>query len=141
MKQNVHLITLGVADLDVSAHFYEALGWQRAENCPPELVAFNLPTAVLGLYPRSKLEEDTGFTFSGSSAAIMLSCNQSSRDEVDVVMQAAKAAGARIVQPAHDVFWGGYGGYFADPDGHLWEVAFNPFSKLGPRDEFQWGGF
>ena len=140
MKQRVHLITLGVDDLDRAAAFYDALGWERAENCPPELVAYDLFGATLGLYPRAKLSQDIGADLPAGSGAATLSCNQADRETVDAVMAAARAAGAEIVKEAHEVFWGGYGGYFRDPDGHIWEVAHNPFATLGPNDEFQWNG-
>jgi catechol 2,3-dioxygenase-like lactoylglutathione lyase family enzyme len=120
------LITLGVADLDRSLRFYEALGWQRG-NEDPGVVFFQLPGFILALWARQALAEDasvkdTGAVFSGMGLAY----NARSKAEVDAVLAEATAAGARLLKAAHDTFWGGYSGYFADPDGHPWEVAFNP---------------
>lgn len=139
MRQRVHLITLGVDDLDRSASFYEALGWIRAES-PPGIVAFDLYGATLGLYPRADLARDIGVDLPRGAGAVTLACNTREKAEVTEVLTAAEAAGAKILKPAHGVFWGGHIGYFADPDGHVWEVAWNPHSPLGPNDEFQWNG-
>ncbi|MEM7546820.1 MAG: VOC family protein, partial [Pseudomonadota bacterium] len=120
--------------------FYDALGWTRADNCPPGLVAYDLYGATLGLYPRADLARDTGLELPRGSGAVTLSCNVREKGEVAAVTAAASAAGAKVVKPPHDVFWGGHIAYFADPDGHIWEVAFNPHAPLGPNDEFQWNG-
>ena len=126
MEQRVSLITLGVADLGRSLRFYEALGWKRG-NRDDGVVFFQLPGAIFALWPRASLAEDakvadTGAAFSGMTLAY----NARSKADVDAVLAEAKAAGAKILKPAEDVFWGGYSGYFADPDGHVWEVAWNP---------------
>jgi catechol 2,3-dioxygenase-like lactoylglutathione lyase family enzyme len=126
MEQRLSLVTLGVGDLDRSRRFYEALGWKRG-NHDEGVVFFQLPGMIFGLWGRAALAEDAklkdrGATFSG----IMLSYNARSKAEVDAVLAEAKAAGGVILKPAQDVFWGGYSGYFADPDGHPWEVAWNP---------------
>ncbi len=140
MKQRVHLITLGVDDLTRAAAFYDAMGWQRADNCPPGMVAYDLYGATLGLYPRADLTRDMGIDLPTGSGAVTLACNTSDKAEVTSVIDAARAAGARILKDPHDVFWGGHIAYFADPDGHVWEVAFNPHAPLGAHDEFQWNG-
>lgn len=140
MKQRVHLITLGVDDLDASAAFYDALGWTRVETEAEGIVAFNLYGATLGLYPRADLARDIGRDLPRGSGAMTLACNVREKPEIDSVIENARAAGAVILKEPHDVFWGGRTSYFADPDGHIWEVAWNPFSPLGDNDEFQWGG-
>jgi uncharacterized protein len=139
MRQRVHLITLGVEDLAAARAFYEALGW-KAAAAPEGIVAFDLWGATLALYPRADLARDMGRDLPRGSGALTLACNVRERDEVAAVLDAARAAGAEIIREAHDVFWGGRVGYFADPDGHVWEVAWNPEAPLGPSDEFQWGG-
>lgn len=142
MDRRVSLITLGVSDLERAAQFYEALGWARVKTDDEGIVAFDLLSQVLGLYPLAKLAEDTGISEAElGTGAITLSHNVGDRATVDALMERAKSAGAEIVKPAHAVFWGGYGGYFRDPDGHVWEVAQNPFSTLGPNGEFRWGGY
>jgi len=128
MEQRLSLVTLGVADLARARRFYEeGLGWQRGEG--NEGVAFyQMPGGVLGLWSRSSLAEDAGVSDSGASfSGVALAYNTRSREEVDAVLAEAAAAGATVVKSAHETFWGGYSGYFADPDGHLWEVAHNPF--------------
>jgi uncharacterized protein len=139
MRQRVHLITLGVEDLAAARVFYEALGWRPAQS-PDGIVAFDLWGATLALYPRADLARDMGRDLPRGSGALTLACNVRERDEVADVLDAARTAGAEIIREAHDVFWGGRVGYFDDPDGHLWEVAWNPDAPLGPNDEFQWGG-
>ena len=141
MEQRISLITLGVADIEASAAFYEALGWSRVES-PDGVIAFDLIGQTLGLYPKANLAEDIGIDPDkvGGFSGVTLGHNVRDKGEVDALMDRAKVAGAKILRPSGDVFWGGYIGYFADPDGHIWEVAFNPFSPLGPEGEFQWGG-
>jgi uncharacterized protein len=130
MEQRVSLITLGVADLARSLRFYEGLGWRRG-NDHAEVVFFQIGGAVLGLFARAALAADAGLPEAGSGfRAISLAYNARTRAEVDAVLAEAAAAGGAIVKPAEDTFWGGYAGYFADPDGHLWEVAWNPHWTL-----------
>ncbi len=126
MEQRVSLITLGVADLDRSRRFYEALGWRRG-NKDESVVFFQIPGAVFALWSRRLLAEDARVTDTGASfGGITLAYNARSKEEVDAVLAEAEAAGASVLKPAEEVFWGGYSGYFADPDGHAWEVAWNP---------------
>jgi catechol 2,3-dioxygenase-like lactoylglutathione lyase family enzyme len=141
MEQRVSLITLGVADVAASAGFYEAMGWRRVES-PDGIVVFDLIGQALGLYPRADLARDMGLDEGelGTGAAT-LACNVRDKAEVAAVLAAAKAAGARVLKEAHDVFWGGHIGYFADPDGHVWEVAFNPHAPLSEAGEFRWNGY
>ena len=141
MDQRISLITLGVADPVASAAFYAALGWRRVE-APEEVVVFDLLGQSLGLYPRDRLAEDLGVAAADLGTGLATYAhNLGSRAEVDDLMARAGAAGARIVKPPQEVFWGGYHGVFADPDGHLWEIAHNPFSALGPDGAFRWRGY
>ena len=126
MDQRVSLITLGVADLDRSLRFYGALGWKRG-NTDEGVAFFQIPGAVFALWSRAALAADARVADTGASfGGIALAYNARSKAEVDAVLAEAVAAGATILKPAEDVFWGGYSGYFADPDGHPWEVAWNP---------------
>jgi uncharacterized protein len=126
MEQRLSLVTLGVADLERSLRFYEALGWKRG-NAHPSVVFFQLNGMILALWSRSALAEDAGIAPNERGfGGIALAYNARSRDDVDAVFAEAERAGARILKAAKDTFWGGYSGYFADPDGHLWEVAWNP---------------
>jgi catechol 2,3-dioxygenase-like lactoylglutathione lyase family enzyme len=132
LKAKVGLITLGVSDLTRSLIFYrDGLGWP-AHNYKPDagVVFFALEGTWLGLYPRDKLAEDAGVPDGQGFGGITLAHNEPSPEQVDVAYAQAIAAGARAVKPPQKAFWGGYSGYFADPDGHLWEIAFNPFMDL-----------
>ncbi len=135
MKPRISMVTLGVADLARSVKFYEqGLGFPRMES-PPEVAFFTLNGTWLGLYDRDALAEDATVSGEGSGfRGIALAHNVASESEVDDVLAEAVAAGATLVKPGQKVFWGGYSGYFADPDGHLWEVAHNPFAWVGPKD-------
>ena len=141
MEQRISLITLGVPDMDAAAAFYEALGWQRAES-PDGVIAFDLISQTLGLYPLEALAKDIGLPPEAlGTGAMTLSYNVRSREEVAALMEAAEAAGATVLRPAGEVFWGGYIGYFRAPDGHVWEIAHNPFSPLSPEGAFRWNGY
>ena len=131
MDQRLSVVTLGVADLKRSRDFYEkGLGWSRT-NDSDDVVFYQLNGMVLALFPRSELAKDARVSPAGQGfGGISLALCARSRDEVDAVMAEAQRAGARILKPAEDVFWGGYSGYFADPDGHPWEIAWNPFWTL-----------
>lgn len=135
MKPRISLITLGVRDLDRSRRFYcEGLGLVPLES-PPEVVFFALNGSWLALFGREALAADAGVDAAGSGfAGVTLAHNVGGEAEVDALMAEAAAAGARLVKPAQRTSWGGYAGYFADPDGHLWEVAHNPFLAVGPQD-------
>lgn len=135
MKPRISMITLGVRDLAASIEFYEkGLGFPRMES-PPDVAFFTLNGTWLGLYGREALAQDATVSPEGSGfAAFSLSHNVASEQEVDDVVAEAVAAGASLVKKPQKVFWGGYSGYFRDPDGHLWEVAYNPFFWIGPAD-------
>lgn len=140
MQQRVSLITLGARDVAALATFYEDLGWARVDS-PDGVVAFDLIGQTLGLYPLDALAEDIGVPVDELGAGRMtLGHNVAAKEDVTLLMSKAKEAGAKILKPAQDVFWGGYHGYFADPEGHIWEIAHNPFSLLGSNGEFQWNG-
>lgn len=129
--QRVTLITLGVNDLARSRAFYEALGWTPT-HAQEGVVFYQIHGAVLGLFGKSALAEDQGRPGSDlGTGAMTLAQNFTTETEVDAAWQAAVAAGAEPLKKPHKVFWGGYSGYYADPDGHVWEVAMNPFWPLG----------
>ena len=135
------MITLGVDDLTRAARFYEALGWRRAEACPPEIVAFDLLGATLALYPRQELARAIGRPLPRGSGAVTLACNVREKAEVAETVAAARRAGASVVSPPADAAWGGHAAYVEDPEGHVWEIAWNPFAPLGPDDAFRWRGY
>ncbi|QKT04286.1 VOC family protein [Ectothiorhodospiraceae bacterium 2226] len=141
MKPRISMITLGVADVGRAARFYEqGLGLPRHPveepdgGSEPSVAFFALDGTWLSLYGRETLAQDAGVPSAERSAGFSLAHNVSTRDEVDAVLRQAVGAGARLIKPAQDTFWGGYAGYFADLDGHLWEVAWNPHFWVGPAD-------
>ena len=135
MKPRISMITLGVRDVAASVRFYEGgLGFPRVDS-PPEVAFFTLNGTWLGLYGREALAADATVSPEGSGfEAFALAHNVCSEPEVDKVMSRALEAGAILVKKPEKVFWGGYSGYFKDPDGHLWEVAHNPHFWIGPTD-------
>lgn len=136
MRQKLNLITLGVDDFDRAVNFYEkGLGWKKSSNSVDGLALFPLGGMTLALHPRKDLAEDTTLPYQPSEfAGITISYNTKSKQEVDDVLAEVKKLGAAIVKPAQDVYWGGYSGYFKDPDGYLFEVAYNPFWELDEND-------
>ncbi len=142
MDQRVSIITLGVSDLQKAKAFYDGLGWKEVEQTAgEEIIAYDLHAMTLTLYPWDKLAEDAGVSSErAGSSAITLAYNVSSESEVDETITHVKTLGATITKPPQKAFWGGYSACFQDLDGHIWEVACNPFSKLGPKGEFQWLG-
>jgi uncharacterized protein len=131
MEQRVSLITLGVSDLQRARKFYEQLGWQGQEV--EETVFFQAGCMVVTLWDREKLALDSGIADShgGAFSGIVLAHNVRTEDEVGQVLAAAEGAGAKVTRPPAATFYGGYAGYFSDPDGYLWEIAFNPGFTLG----------
>ncbi|HPC04439.1 MAG TPA: VOC family protein [Syntrophales bacterium] len=136
MRPRINMITLGVRNMEEAVRFYEkGLGFPRM---PFEggAVFFTLNGSWLSLYPWNALAEDAAVNADGSGfRGITLAHVVSTRKEVRNVLDRAVRAGGKLVKPAQEVFWGGYSGYFADPDGHLWEVAGNPHFRPGPGDE------
>jgi catechol 2,3-dioxygenase-like lactoylglutathione lyase family enzyme len=135
MEPRITLITLGVLDLERSIHFYrDGLGLPKSDG-PGGIAFFETRGTRLSLYPRKALAEDATVAAEGSGfRGFALAHNVASPEEVDKTLQQAVAAGARLVKPGQKVFWGGYSGYFADPDDFLWEVAWNPQLSLeGPE--------
>ena len=131
MEQRLSLITLGVLDLARSRRFYEALGWQASAASQPGITFIQLNGLALALFDRAALAEDIGIEDRPSGfSGITLAYNVRSEAEADEVFHAALAAGATAVKIPHATAWGGYSGYFADPDYHLWEVAWNPHLDL-----------
>ncbi len=127
MEQRISVVTLGVAELDRSRKFYELLGWRRSMQKTEGVVFFQAGGMALALYPRDELARDAQISALGEgSSGVTLAYNARSREEVDAVLAQAKTAGAKILKPAQEAFWGGYSGYFSDPDGFPWEVAWNP---------------
>jgi uncharacterized protein len=127
MEQRVSLITLGVADLGASRRFYEALGWRRAMRKAEGVVFFQTGCMALALWPRTELAKDARVPEAGNGfRGLALAINTRTREEVDAILTEAAPAGGTVVKRGGEVFWGGYTGYFADPDGFLWEVAWNP---------------
>ncbi|EWT07173.1 glyoxalase [Intrasporangium chromatireducens Q5-1] len=127
MEQRISLITLGVSDLGGTRRFYEeGLGWERG-NAHDDVAFYQLPGMVLALWDREALAADAGVALEPTGfAGITIAYNTRSRDEVDEVLRRFAAAGGTVTKPAVEAEWGGYSGYGADPDGHLWEVAWNP---------------
>ncbi|MFC8452676.1 VOC family protein [Kitasatospora sp. NPDC057223] len=125
----ISIVTLGVSDLGRSAGFYERLGWRRSSVSSPEIIWFRTADSVLGLFPYEALAADAGIPATGepSFRGVTLAVNLESPEKVDGALRVAVEAGATVVKPPAATSWGGYSGYFEDPDGHLWELAHNPF--------------
>ncbi|MDF1801867.1 VOC family protein [Thalassovita sp.] len=141
MEQRISLITLAVEDVERAATFYEAMGWRRSET-PPGIVVFDLLGQSIGLYPKADLARDMGVDSTQlGTGAMTLAFNTRSIEEVTQVFDAAKSAGASVLKEPHDVFWGGHIAYVADLDGHVWEIAYNPFAPLRADGAFRWQGY
>ena len=140
MEPRISIVTLGVRDLERAIAFYrDGLGLPAPHQPGPEIAFFRTRGTCLGLYPVDKLAEDVGDAHVAAAKqpqsgfrGIALAHNVRTREEVDTVLAAAQRAGASIEKPAQETFWGGYSGYFADPDGHLWEVAWAESWKFNP---------
>jgi uncharacterized protein len=129
MDQRVSLITLGVRDIATARAFYERLGWRVGLDVE-ETIFFQTGASIVVLWGRDKLEKDSGVTDGGSWGGITLAHNVGSREEVDGVIEEARAAGARIGREPAETFSGGDAGVFIDPDGHPWDIAHNPGFEL-----------
>lgn len=135
MRQKLSIVTLGVSDLNRSRIFYEdGLGWKPSSASQESIIFFDLGGVGLALFPLDELAKDAAVSPARSGfAGITLAHNARSIAEVDAVLQTAERAGAKLIKQAQQVFWGGYSGYFADPDGYLWEVAWNPFIEIDEK--------
>jgi catechol 2,3-dioxygenase-like lactoylglutathione lyase family enzyme len=125
MEPRVSIVTIAVEDLDRSAAFYEAMGLTR-HRITDGVAFFQMGGAILALFPRTSAEQDSGIRFGEGISKVYLAYNTRSDAEVDAVLARAEQSGGRVVKPAGRAFWGGWYGYFADPEGNLWEVAHNP---------------
>jgi predicted lactoylglutathione lyase len=134
----VSMITLGVSDVTASTAFYEALGLTKSGASQKDVTFFQAGPCVLGLFGRDALAEDgnAGELWSGNGG-FSVSHNVPSKEAVDAMIARAQEIGANILKTPQDVFWGGYHGYFADPDGHIWEIAYNPFFPVNERGEIE----
>lgn len=129
MEQRISLITLGVADLQRAMDFYQrVVGW-KPEAGPPGVVFFDLNGVVFALWPHNELAKDMGVAADSAPAyrGYALAHNARSEEEVDAIFARLQKNGANIVKQPQKAFWGGYSGYFSDPDGHTWEIAYNPY--------------
>ena len=131
MEQRLSIVTLGVADVTASRKFYERLGWSASLVGDKDIAFFQAGSMVFSLYSLEEMARDLGLK-SGSNgcASIALAYNVRHKEDVDAVLAEAQQAGARLLKPAEGKFWGGYAGYFADPEGYAWEVAWNPGFEL-----------
>jgi len=141
MEQRLSLVTLGVGDVAAARTFYARLGWREAAASIPRIAFFDLGGFALALFGRDDLAADVGVGAAGEGfRGVTLAHNVASPTAVDATLADAVAAGGRLVKPAGATAWGGYSGYFADPDGHLWEVAHNPFAALDDAGRFDADG-
>jgi uncharacterized protein len=126
VEQRLSLVTLGVADLARSRAFYEALGWTTGAAPEDDVVFFQAGCMIVALWSRDQLAEDSAVADPGGWGGVTLAHNVRSPEEVDAVVEEARAAGAEIVREPAETFWGGYSAAFTDPEGHPWEIAHNP---------------
>jgi catechol 2,3-dioxygenase-like lactoylglutathione lyase family enzyme len=132
MEQRISIVTLGVTDLARSREFYARLGWRRSSASNESIEFYQAGGVALALYPRADLAKDANVSARGQGfSGFTLAYNTHRREDVDAVLAEAVAAGARLLKPAQEAFWGGYSGYFSDLDGFAWEVAWNPFFVIG----------
>lgn len=143
LPQRLSIVTLGVSDMARSKAFYlDGLGWTEVEQDSPAICFIQMSGMVLGLYGWDALAADMGLVSVSASdlpqfRGTSLAYNTSSEPETDAVIDVAVAAGAKLIKSPERVFWGGYSGYFCDPDGHLWEVAFNPYTLPSDGGRFE----
>ncbi len=141
MDQHLHIVTLGVRDLEASRKFYsQMLGWKLSTASNEGIMFFQAGGVVLAIYQREKLAEDAVVAPEGSGfAGFTLAYNAQSEAKVDEIIANLKSKGVTIVKEPQKVFWGGYSSYFADPDGFLWEVAYNPFFPFDENGNLKLG--
>ena len=132
MEQRLSIVTLGVADVAASRRFYERLGWSASSVGDEHIAFFQAGSMVFSLYSLEEMAKDLGLESGNSGyASIALAYNVRHKEDVDAVLAEAEQAGARLLKSAEEKPWGGYAGYFADPEGYAWEVAWNPGFELG----------
>jgi len=138
VQPRLNFVTLGVADVARARAFYEKLGFRASSASNPSVTFFDAGGVVLALFGRGALAEDSKVADSAPGfSGVAIAHNVASEAEVDAALREAVAAGAKLLKPGQKAFWGGYSGYFADPDGHVWEVAFNPFFPLDAAGRVQ----
>lgn len=141
VPNRISIVTFGVSDLETSTAFYESLGWQRSRASMPTITFFDMQGSVFGLYEWSALADDAQMPAEGSGfRGVTLAMNLASTAEVDDAFAEWIEAGAASVVEPHTAFWGGYSSYVADPDGHLWELAHNPYASLDADGRLVMGG-
>ena len=136
MQPVVNMITLGVKDLAIATEFYQnGLGFPKVVIDADRVSVFELSVAWVSLFPWDELAKDAQVSAQGEGfRGMALAQTVASEAKVDAILKQAVKAGGTLIKPGQKVFWGGYSGYFADPDGHLWEIAYNPFMKIGPQE-------
>lgn len=140
MEQRLSVVTLGVADLELSRTFYRNLGWNEGPGSSEDVVFFQLNGFVLGLWDRAKLAEDSAVDDGDGWGGVTLAYNTRNESQVDAILEEARFAGATIGREPAETFWGGYSGVFIDPDGHPWEVAYNASWQISDDGETSLGG-
>jgi predicted lactoylglutathione lyase len=141
VPNRISIVTLGVADLERSTAFYESLGWEKSAASMPTITFFEMQGSIFGLYEWSALADDAKVPAEGTGfRGVTLAMNLGSVDEVDEVFGQWIAAGATPMVHPHTAFWGGHSSYVADPDGHLWEIAHNPYARLDDHGRLVMGG-
>ncbi len=131
MEQRITVITLGVTNLQRSVRFYEELGWKRSDKSTGDLIVFDMPGILFALYPIEELADDVTIPHEPSRfSGIAIAHNTYSEEEVDKIMALVEKHGGSIIKPPQKTSWGGYSGYFADLDGYIFEIAYNPFWKI-----------
>lgn len=140
VPNRLSIVTFGVADVALSTKFYESLGWHRSSSSMDTITFFQMQGSILGLYERGDLADDVGVSADGAGfRGVTVALNVASTDEVDAVFAEWVEAGATPVKSPEEVFWGGYSSYVADPDGHLWEIAHNPYANIGSDGRLEIG--
>ena len=143
MQQRVSLISLATSKLTAAELFYSSLGWQKT-FANETIVIFDLIGQSLGLYDSRAMASELGIEANNITgfSGVTLAHNVESESKVDAILDAAIVNGGKLINPAKKAFWGGYHGHFADLDGHIWEIAFNPFAPLRKNDNaFCWNGY
>jgi len=141
VPNRISIVTLGVGDLARSTAFYESLGWEKSPASMPTITFFEMQGSVFGLYEWSALADDAKVPAEGSGfRGVTLAMNLATVADVDEAFAEWVAAGATPMVEPHTAFWGGHSSYVADPDGHLWEIAHNPYARIGDDGRLVMGG-